>query len=38
MTIKYMIRGEKLQNNINREKVKISMHYHKVKLINMNIL
>ena len=29
MTINYMIRGEKLQNNINRE---------KVKLINMNIL
>ena len=33
-----MIRDEKLQNNINREKVKISMHYHKGKLINMNIL
>ena len=38
MKIDDKTRDEKKQYDINREATKISTHYHKIKLININIL
>ena len=38
MTIEDQIKDEKLQYDINREKLRKYQHYHQVNLININTL